>query len=210
MNLSNQFDKVASTYNFFSGILIKHKKISDKIKNLSNYKSNFRVLEVGGGTGLVAKYFTNSKEINSGEIVVLDPSQKMLDKIKNPKIKKVQGIAQKIPFKDNYFDLVYCVDSFHHFVNGVKEKDYEKTFDICIKELLRVLNQKGTLVIVDFDVGKRGFLIKWIPFMENQLMRWGSKFFKREEMNKLFSKYNVKIEIYDMDKITYASKIKKR
>ena len=205
MTLHNHFDKVASIYNFFSGILIKHKKIANKIKQLSNYKTNFEVLEVGGGTGLVAQYFTNANEI-----IVLDPSKKMLDKIRNTKIKKVQGIAQKIPFKDNHFDLVYCVDSFHHFVNGVKEKDYEKTFDICIKELLRVLNKKGTLVVIDFYIEKKGFWIKFIPFMENHLMKWGSKFFTREEMKKMFLKYNVNVEIYDVDKITYAAKITKK
>jgi len=204
MNNCNYFDKIALTYNLFSGILISHKRYAKKIKHISHYKTDFKVLEVGGGTGLVAQFFTDSEEI-----IVLDPSKKMMSKIKNKKIKKVHGMAQKIPFKDNYFNLVYCVDSFHHFVNGVKEKNYEKTFNICIKELLRVLKKEGTLVIIDFDIGKRGILIKWIPFMENKLMRWGSKFFTRNEMKRLFSKYDVNVEIYDMDKLTYVAKITK-
>ena len=99
------------------------------------------VLDVGGGTGIIAKMLINEVK----EITVLDQSKNMLSKIHSDKIKKVLGSAENLNFKDKSFDLIYLVDSFHHFTNGYNKEEYNKVIDKCIKELLRTLK-----IMVDY------------------------------------------------------------
>jgi SAM-dependent methyltransferase len=54
----------------------------------------------------------------------------------NPKPPAIYGNVTEIPFPDNFFDVVLCVDVLEHV-----EKDY-----VAIKEMFRVLKSRGILV----------------------------------------------------------------
>jgi SAM-dependent methyltransferase len=56
-------------------------------------------------------------------------------------LKLVRGTATRLPYQDNSFELVYCVDAIHHF------GDYK----VFIREALRVLKLGGALAIVGGD-----------------------------------------------------------
>ena len=178
----------------------KPKRYYQKIKSMSNV--NGSVLDVGGGSGLIAQYIVE----DANRTVVLDPSKGMLKKIKSDKIERVHGVAQKIPFPNNSFDVVCCVDSFHHFTNGYKKEQYKATTKLCIKELLRVLKKDGALMIVEFDIEKSGG--KLAKLFEDK-MRWGSNFYSKDQFKALFGK-DVKVEIQEIDTICYIAKISKK
>ena len=238
----NYFDNFAGLYNIFMKLFGKAGATAKIIEKQSNINSNSKVLDVGGGTGLIANHLSAKVR----EIFVLDPSKNMLSKIKNPKtsrfvskasnldgfktkgfdsarefhsrhaqelnssrkvldIGKIQGSAEKIPFKKEKFDLVYCVDSFHHFTNGQPQKKWQNIIHKCISELLRVLKKGGVLLIIDFDTSK--FEGKIIKIFENNIMKWQSYFLNPLELKELFKKYNVKYNYKYINNYIYVVKI---
>ncbi len=94
-------------------------------------KDGHRVLDVGMGAG----YGMNLLSIKAKEVYGVDVDRKSLEHCKkavigkNPKVKDVRLYdGYKLPFKDNHFDVVTCVDVIEHV------EDYERFID----ELLRV------------------------------------------------------------------------
>ena len=71
----------------------------EKIKHLLKG----RILDIGAGTGIVAKHFKN--------VVSLDPCKEMLDKAPG---KKVLGKAEELPFKEGEFDTIVSLTALHH------------------------------------------------------------------------------------------------
>lgn len=204
MDYCTAFDKIAWMYGPFSKVCGKPGEYYKKIYSIAETKASDTVLDVGGGTGTIANYFSHGVK----SITVLDPSKKMLAKIQSEKIGKVAGAAQQIPFNDNAFDLVYCVDSFHHFTNGYKKQGWREITDVCIRELLRVLKRDGTLVVIEHDTGK--FRGGFMRFFENTIMRWGSSFYLPGEFEELFKKYRVDVNIFDLDTRCYVAKVTKK
>jgi ubiquinone/menaquinone biosynthesis C-methylase UbiE len=62
-----------------------------------------RVLDLGAGTGIVAKHFAH--------VTSLDPCKEMLDLAPQP---KVVASAEKIPFKKGDFDTIVSLTALHH------------------------------------------------------------------------------------------------
>ncbi len=71
----------------------------------------------------------------------LDPSQKMLRQSQAHKICQIQGVAEVLPFSNNTFDVVYCVNAIHHF-NNIKS---------FLKETFRILSPRGKIGIIGMD-----------------------------------------------------------
>lgn len=100
---------------------------------------NLQLLEVGSGFGRLVPFYSHY----CSSITLLDPSQKnltdakkYLQDIKTP-LKFIQGSGDKLPFKDNSFDVAVIVRVMHHLPNP--------TQNIC--ELSRVLKPGGYLVL---------------------------------------------------------------
>ena len=115
------FDVISPLYD----ILIRGSP-SKRILNLFNMNKNseFRILEVGAGTGRTAEFINTN--FNNTDLWLLEPSVPMLGyaRKKVPSANFVKGIAEKMCFEDNFFDRVYAVDSFHHWndhLQGLKE-----------------------------------------------------------------------------------------
>jgi len=77
----------------------------EQLKKLNKIKHLLkgRILDIGAGTGIVAKHFKN--------VVSLDPCREMLDKAPG---KKVIGKAEKLPFKERDFDTIVSLTALHH------------------------------------------------------------------------------------------------
>lgn len=198
------FNKYTFGYNAFFKLIRNTKLHYSRIKSLSGINESALVLDVGGGTGLIAELFVDDCK----KVTVIGPSEKMLSKIKSSKMIKIVGDAQKIPFRNETFDLVYCVDAMHHFTNGSKKEEIDFVIDKSIKEMLRVLKKCGSLIVVEFDIER--FWGKLFVFLENFIMHWGSRFFTKSELKTLFEKQNCKVEISDLDYLCYAAKITKK
>ena len=80
------------------------------IKNSIKINKKTRILDVGCGTGI-------SSDFNSF-VVRIDPSASLLKL--NKSNKKIIGMAESLPFKDNSFNCVVSITSIHNF-NDIKK-----------------------------------------------------------------------------------------
>ena len=79
-----------------------------KIEIIKKYlKVSGKLLDIGAGTGISTKHFMENADCTS-----LDPNEEML---KQSPAKRVVGKAEELPFKENTFDAIIAVTSFHHF-----------------------------------------------------------------------------------------------
>jgi ubiquinone/menaquinone biosynthesis C-methylase UbiE len=92
------------------------------IKSLIKIKQP--VLDIGAGTGISSEPF---------KAIALDPSIEMLKQYKG---KKVQAIAESLPFKDNTFNTIISVTALHH--SNIKK---------ALKEIERVAKKDANIAI---------------------------------------------------------------
>jgi len=100
-------------------------------------KKNLRILDVGCGTGIIIKNFQKY-----GEVVGIDIESIALRFCLKRGIKNLAcASVANLPFKSNSFDVVGVFDVLYH-----KEV---KNDVAAMKELFRVLNPKGILILTD-------------------------------------------------------------
>ena len=182
------YSQIAPTYNdrYNKNYLV---NIENEIKSLitsNNYKT---ILEAGCGTGR----WISSLEEDSKNIFGLDYSFDMM-KISNSDkthLNLVNADADHIPFKSNYFDLIFCVNAIHHFPD--KEK--------FINECKRTLISNGILAVfgVDPHIDKDWYVYDYFDSVyENDLKRFPSL----ELLEKMLA-----AEKFDEIKITEIEKV---
>ena len=196
----SQFDSMAWMYNPAVRLTRRESKYCHAIR--SRAESAERVLDVGGGTGQIASCFASTAK----KVVVLDPSREMLSRVTDRRIEKVRAKAQDIPFPDRSFDLVFCVDSLHHFANDSKRPG--KAIDDAVEEMLRVLKTEGTLVVVDFDTGR--LVGKIAALLERRMMGWDDVFFSPKGLQALFARHGMRTDAERLDWLSYVAVISKR
>ena len=69
---------------------------------------------------------------------------------KNPRINFVIADARKLPFKNGFFDAVICVETLEHIPNH----------QLVVKEIYRVLKEKGILIVAQ-DTNSLLFNLIW-------------------------------------------------
>ena len=135
-----------------------------------------RALDLGCGTGEMMKMLLQVDD--QRELYGIDLSEKMLSVAESKlsgKVRLVLGDSEHLPFADNFFDVVYCNDSFHHY--PVPEN--------VIGEVQRVLKPGGTFLIGDC----------WQPLVGRAIMNFymrhskegDVKIYSKEEMVSLLS-----------------------
>ncbi len=110
---------------------------------------NGLILDVGSGTGLYQgkPYEACEYRYYEGEKVNLDPF------ICLPVRRGVIGVGEFLPFRDDFFDVVFCVSSLSHMIDP----------GTCIKEIYRVL-RKGGMFFVGTESDRRGDVYHlWFP-----------------------------------------------
>jgi SAM-dependent methyltransferase len=133
-----------------------------KLEELGLFSGKPSVLDLGTGTGTVARGFA----LRGCDVTGLDPSESMigqariLDQKENVRIKYVPGTAEKTGLPDQDFDIITAGQCFHWF-DGPQ----------ALREIKRLLRPNGLLVIAYFD---------WISRPGNPV----------DEMYKLQKKYN--------------------
>ena len=97
------------------------------------------ILEVGSGTG----FWLNLLHQVTDKLYGLDYSAGMIEQAREQPapLKLTRGSAVRLPYQDNSFDLVYCLDAIHHFVDH----------HAFITEAFRVLKPGGALSVIGFD-----------------------------------------------------------
>ena len=134
------FDKTAMLYNFVE------KHICDDYSSACYIINEYLILEpgekiidVGGGTGLVAKVLRSKKQ--NDDIMVIDLSRSMLQKVNDPKLSIVQGDVTAFPLKDEAFTLAILVNTLHHV--------YETKQQVALREVFRILKKQGRIFIIE-------------------------------------------------------------
>jgi ubiquinone/menaquinone biosynthesis C-methylase UbiE len=122
----------------------------EEIIQLLKLKPSYIVADLGCGSG----YFTIPLSAKVKKIYAIDVQNEMLEylgqKIQNQKIDNIELLLSKenkIPLTDGSVDLIITVNTFHEF--RTKEK--------IIEEILRVLRDKGKVVVIDFKKEDTGF-----------------------------------------------------
>ena len=113
------------------------------IENIDIYE-NYKLLELGFGGGGVLKLL--SKKYNNIELYGIDFSEEALKianknnrkEIKHGKIKLLQADIEKIPFSNNYFEVIMAFQT-HYYWQNLEKK---------IEEVYRVLKKDGQFIIV--------------------------------------------------------------
>ena len=110
-----------------------------------NPQKNTKLIDVASGTGDIAKLYLD-KVNNQGFVYCVDENKGMLNINKkkfekNNRIKWNCSVAEKLPFKNNYFD--YYTISF-----GIRNVE---NINIAIKEAYRVLKPGGRFLCLEFS-----------------------------------------------------------
>lgn len=132
------YDALAATYNrrFDSDAA---QGVGHALAKLARDAAAERVLEVGCGTG----HWLAQLRPLAPRLFGLDLSQGMLAQAqqRSAPLHLVRGTAEQLPFGRSHFDLVYCVNALHHFLDP----------QAFITEAYRLLRPHGVLAIVGSD-----------------------------------------------------------
>lgn len=135
----NSFNKQAKIYDVSNYSKYPRECYPYVIKELSQINFN-NILDLGCGTGTVLSLFLEKQP--NVKAYGFDLSREMLnvarEKLGN-KVKLIEGDSEYLPYGDNYFDVVMCTESFHHYPNPLK----------VLKEIYRVLKPKGKFILCD-------------------------------------------------------------
>jgi SAM-dependent methyltransferase len=102
-----------------------------------------RILDIGCGTGRFAAEVAS--RFPESQVWGLDLSRKMLKRAAwragpwKKRLHLVRGDSERLPFADNFFDVVTCSHSFHHYPNQAH----------VIADTFRVLRPGGRLMLID-------------------------------------------------------------
>ena len=133
-----------------------HRYIASRGKDV-----NGQILDVGSGMGYHLKFEKISKKRT---YICLDPEKTLLDKITQEGVVKIQARCEKIPLRSKSVDIIIASHILEHVTNLKK----------CIRELRRVLKDKGLLLVVlPCDPGVAWKLIRRITPSRMRLRKKG-------------------------------------
>lgn len=109
-------------------------------------------LEVGSGYGRITPFLSEFCE----QMFAIEPNERMLEIAKKhfPTIEFRQAKAQSLPFPDNKFDLVVTRAVLQHIPPN--------TIDEACNEIKRVLNEDGTLLLLEDTKGSGDNSAYWV------------------------------------------------
>ncbi len=143
--MNEQFANPQGVMGKLAGFLMQanDKNQSSWVVSNSRIKPNAKVLEIGYGPGLGIEsasgfaYEGFTAGIDISNIMLMQASKRNAENISKGKVKLLQGNVDEIPFEDNYFDMVFSVNSMHYW------EDLQE----ALKEIKRVLKPGGEVCI---------------------------------------------------------------
>lgn len=142
------FHSVAKNYDIMNDVMSGglHRVWKHFTINTARLNQGGKVLDIAGGTGDLARGW--AKRVGkTGEVWLTDINSSMLtvgrDRLLNEGMILPVAVcdAEKLPFPDNYFDLVSV--SF-----GLRNMTHK---DVALSEMYRVLKPSGTLLVLEFS-----------------------------------------------------------
>ncbi len=147
------YDKVADRFDKRYETAYRHQGVASTLRDLIGAVNAQRVLEVGCGTGHWLDVLRNDTRV-----VGMDLSHAMLQKAasSHPELALVRGEAGSLPFAEQTFGAVFCVNALHHFTDP----------SAFIAEAFRLLTTNGVLAVIGMNphTGKdRWFIYDYFP-----------------------------------------------
>ncbi len=142
------FDSVAPKYDVMNDLMSMglHRVWKAYTVGVANLREGSRALDIAGGTGDLALAY--AKKVGStGQVVHTDINEAMLSTGRDRLIDKgihvptVVCDAEKLPFPDNYFDVVSVAF-------GLRNMTHK---DAALREMNRVLKPRGKLLVLEFS-----------------------------------------------------------
>ncbi|MCM1133918.1 MAG: methyltransferase domain-containing protein [Ruminococcus flavefaciens] len=123
---------------------ISHRNVTEWALSHLNINGAEKVLDIGCGGGDALKRM--SALITTGHLTGADYSEVSVelsrknnaDDIACGKMDIIQADVANLPFDDNYFDIIYTIESFYFWKNPVE----------CLREVRRVLAPDGVFMII--------------------------------------------------------------
>lgn len=141
--------------------------------------SDAKILDIGCGKG---RYIKNlCKDYPDKIFFAVDLSEKVLDYFSIDNVEKKRGNLTNIPYKDNYFDMVYSCEALEHAVD----------IESAIREMCRVTCSGGKIAILDKNREKLGYI---------EIEEW-EQWFDKEELKQLMLQYC--LDVFYTDDIDY-------
>ena len=138
-----KWNKWAKSYDSQGLFQNRLRQAQSNVVSLLDIKENINFLDIGCGTGYAIGEI--AKLIDwKGEFYGVDLSSIMIKKAKSNFGDKhnfhfIKANAESIPLNDNFFDIIICTNSFHHYLNP----------DKALKEIHRLLKEGGKIYILD-------------------------------------------------------------
>ncbi len=148
----------------------------DNLIKLGHFDSTNIVLDLGGGTGRVAAAIKPLVQ----SVIVGDSARGMLKAAQLKGVEVLMTYSEFLPTPKQSFDRIIVVDAFHHLADQ----------DLTLKEMWRVLNPGGVIVIEEPDFSN--FWVKLIAFGEKVLLM-RSHFLRPETIAQMAEELN---EVY--------------
>lgn len=130
--------------------------VEEVVRSLSKKRAP-RILDMGCGTGALTELVADA--LPACALAGIDLSENMARKAferLGARAEIAVGDAERLPFEDSSFDLLYCNDSFHHYPNPRR----------VVEQMHRVLVSDGVLVIGDcwLPAGFRAVMNAFLPY----------------------------------------------
>ena len=144
-----------------------HRLWKKKFINWLNPQENTTLIDVASGTGDIAQLYLE-KTNYKGNVYCVDENKGMLDLNKkklnaNSKVKWFCSNAEKLPFKNNYFD--YYTISF-----GIRNID---NINNALKEAYRILKPGGRFLCLEFSKVENEILNKFYKIYSKSIPKIG-------------------------------------
>ena len=142
------FDSQASEYDaretaYYSKYpKISCRDVSERLRSVSYEK----LLDVGCGTGYLFELLIAQREAEYHGLDLSPEMLKMAESKFGGRVALVEGAADRLPYADHSFDVVTCIQSFHHYPDP----------DKAMQEAFRVLKPGGLYILSDTGVGGIG------------------------------------------------------